>query len=89
MFSPVSYQAPIFHSASSEIRYRDHIHLRQRELDLEIILVIPEYSRADVQAVVRLINGVVARPNFEVAVLRCQKVEIGNYEGHQIRGHRY
>jgi len=86
---PVSYQAPIFHGTSGEVGQRDHIHLRQRELDLEVVLVISEDSGTDVQTVSRLVDGIVAGPDSEITIVRFSYVKVGDDEGHQVRGHWY
>lgn len=61
--SPVRHQTPVLHSPRSEVGQGDHVHLWEREGQVEVILKVTQDPRADVPGVVRLFDGLLSRPH--------------------------
>ena len=86
----VGHEAPVFHGSHGEIRDANHVHLRQRVVHVEELLVPLQAAHAHVKSELELVSFARSRQNAHQGAAFCRRLhvlEMTNAERNQVRGH--
>mmetsp|Transcript_27893 Transcript_27893/g.64826 ORF Transcript_27893/g.64826 Transcript_27893/m.64826 type:complete len:240 (-) Transcript_27893:531-1250(-) len=87
---PVRDQAPIFHGPSRKLRDGNHVKLRQRVRDAEVVIIAVQGLRGHLQRKLAILHSAWRRKHphqHAMLGLRLNEVEFTDHKGQEVGGH--